>query len=69
MDFQGTNVSGLTSSDVSRLGPLLCELRPSMLLLMDPEVMKFSLQAVASCEHIPQPHRADLIKLVNQVFG
>ncbi|XP_032413999.1 uncharacterized protein otoa isoform X1 [Xiphophorus hellerii] len=65
----GTNVSGLTSSDVSRLGPLLCELRPSMLLLMAPEVLKFSLQAVASCEHIPQPHRADLIKLVNQVFG
>ncbi|XP_043974208.1 uncharacterized protein otoa isoform X2 [Gambusia affinis] len=65
----GTNVSGLTSSDVSRLGPLLCELRPSTLLLMAPEVMKFSLQAVASCEHVPQPHRADLIKLVGQVFG
>ncbi|XP_014839938.1 PREDICTED: uncharacterized protein LOC106916275 isoform X1 [Poecilia mexicana] len=65
----GTNISGLTRSDVSRLGPLLCELRPSTLLLMAPEVMKFSLQAVASCEHIPQPHRADLVTLVNQVFG
>ncbi|XP_054903588.1 uncharacterized protein otoa [Poeciliopsis prolifica] len=65
----GTNISGLTSSDVSRLGPLLCELRPSMLLLMAPEVLKSSLQAMASCEHIPQPHRADLIKLAGQVFG
>ncbi|KAM4567908.1 otoancorin [Fundulus diaphanus] len=65
----GGNTSTLTSSDVSRLGPLLCELKPSTLLLMAPEVLDFSLRAMASCDHIPQPHRADLIRLVKQVFG
>ncbi|KAM4735242.1 otoancorin [Anableps anableps] len=65
----GTSVSGLTTSDVLRLGPLLCELKPSTLLLMAPEVLKFSLQAMGPCEHIPQTHRADLIQLVNRVFG
>ncbi|MEQ2314344.1 hypothetical protein AMECASPLE_011119, partial [Ameca splendens] len=65
----GNNISGLTSLDLSRLGPLLCELKPPMLRFMAPEVLKFSLQAMASCEHIPQPHRADLIQLVSQVFG
>lgn len=44
-------------------------MKPSTLRLMAPEVLKFSLQAMASCEHIPQPHWTDLIQLVNQVFG
>uniref|UniRef100_A0A3Q2PW01 Otoancorin n=1 Tax=Fundulus heteroclitus TaxID=8078 RepID=A0A3Q2PW01_FUNHE len=65
----GGNMSTLTSSDVSRLGPLLCELKPSTLPLMAPEVLDFSLRAMASCDHIPQPHRAELIRLVKQVFG
>ncbi|XP_038146105.1 otoancorin isoform X2 [Cyprinodon tularosa] len=67
--LNGKNISGLTSPDVPRLGPLLCEMKPSTLRLMAPEVLKFSLQAMASCEHIPQPHWTDLIQLVNQVFG
>ncbi|XP_044065278.1 otoancorin isoform X2 [Siniperca chuatsi] len=65
----GTDLSGLTTKDVSRLGRLLCELQPSQLRLMAPEVLNSSLQAMASCQHIPQRHRADLIQLVNQTFG
>ncbi|XP_051261887.1 otoancorin isoform X2 [Dicentrarchus labrax] len=65
----GNDLSGLTTEDVSRLGPLLCELQPSQLRLMAPNVLNSSLQAMASCQHIPQHHRADLIQLVNQTFG
>ncbi|XP_045900376.1 otoancorin [Micropterus dolomieu] len=65
----GTGLSGLTTEDVSRLGQLLCELQPSQLRLMAPGVLNFSLRTMASCQHIPQRHRADLIQLVNQTFG
>ncbi|XP_035528068.1 otoancorin [Morone saxatilis] len=65
----GNGLSGLTTENVSRLGPLLCELQPSQLRLMAPNVLNSSLQAMASCQHIPQHHRADLIQLVNQTFG
>ncbi|XP_056236500.1 otoancorin [Seriola aureovittata] len=61
--------SKLTSEDVSRLGQLLCELTASQLRLMAPDVINSTLQAMASCQHIPQGHRADLIQLVNQTFG
>lgn len=67
--LQGTDISGLTNDDVFRLGPLLCELQPSILRLMVPDVLNSSLQAMASCQHIPQSHRAELIWLVNQTFG
>ncbi|KAM7420815.1 hypothetical protein PAMA_015163 [Pampus argenteus] len=66
---QGTALSGLTIEDVSRLGPILCELQPSQLRLMAPDVLKASLQAMASCHHIPQHHRGELIQLLNQTFG
>uniref|UniRef100_A0A4W6FUI4 Otoancorin n=1 Tax=Lates calcarifer TaxID=8187 RepID=A0A4W6FUI4_LATCA len=65
----GTDLSVLTTNDMSRLGPLLCELSASQLRLMAPEVINSNLQAMASCQHIPKDHRADLIQLVNQTFG
>ncbi|KAM9353471.1 otoancorin [Symphorus nematophorus] len=65
----GTDLSGLTTEDVTRLGPLLCELNAFQLRLMAPDVLNSSLQAMASCQHIPRRHRADLIQLVNQTFG
>ncbi|XP_022621926.1 otoancorin [Seriola dumerili] len=61
--------SKLTSEDVSRLGQLLCELTASQLRLMATDVINSTLQAMASCQHIPQGHKADLIQLVNQTFG
>ncbi|XP_062279086.1 otoancorin [Scomber scombrus] len=66
---KGTILSKLTIEAVSRLGPLLCELQPFQLRLMAPDVLYSSLQAMASCLHIPQRHRAPLIQLVNQTFG
>ncbi|KAF7227242.1 transcript variant X1 [Nothobranchius furzeri] len=65
----GKNLSELTKADVLRLGPILCETPPSRLALMAPDVIQFSLQAMASCQSIPQLHRPDLVRLVTQTFG
>ncbi|KAM6909657.1 otoancorin [Xenentodon cancila] len=65
----GKGLPELTTADVAKLGPILCEVQPSKLHLMAPDVVKFSLHAMASCQHIPKGHRADLIQLVNQTFG
>lgn len=60
----------MTSKDTAKLGPLLCELQPSKLSLMAPEVLKSSLVAAAAfCENIPPEHRVELIKLVIKTFG
>ncbi|KAM4579953.1 otoancorin isoform 2-T2 [Odontesthes bonariensis] len=66
---KGEDLTGLTAADVLRLGSLLCELQPSTLRLMAPDVIKFSLQAMVSCQHIPQRHRTGLIQLVSEAFG
>ncbi|XP_077950908.1 otoancorin isoform X1 [Gasterosteus aculeatus] len=66
---QRPGVSALTGEDVRRLGPLLCELQPSQLLLVAPDVLNSSLRQMASCQHIPQGHTADVIRLVTQTFG
>ncbi|XP_061572831.1 otoancorin [Cololabis saira] len=65
----GRDLPELTTADVSKLGPILCEVQPSKLQLMAPDVVRFSLQAMASCHFIPQRYRADLIQLVYQTFG
>lgn len=67
--LQGNDLSRLTTEDVLRLGPLLCELKPFQLRLLAPDVLNSSLQAMAYCEHIPQPHRAAINQLVNKTFG
>lgn len=69
MALQGRDVSILTSEDVSRLGPLLCEVQPSQLSLMSPDVVSSSLKAMASCQHIPKRHRVELMQLVIKTFG
>ncbi|KAF6739596.1 Otoancorin [Oryzias melastigma] len=65
----GRNLSELTIADVSRLGQLLCEVKPSQIQQMAPDVIKFSLRTMAFCFHIAQLHRPDLIQMVNQTFG
>ncbi|KAG7234207.1 hypothetical protein INR49_005526 [Caranx melampygus] len=65
----GANVSTLSFEDVSRLGQFLCELPPSQLRLMAPDVINKTLQDIASCQYIPRHHREDLIQLVKQTFG
>lgn len=67
--LQGKNVSKLSTEDVSRLGPLLCELSESQLRLMASDVLNSSLLAMASCQFIPQNQRTELIYLVKKTFG
>ncbi|KAK5862289.1 hypothetical protein PBY51_017700 [Eleginops maclovinus] len=65
----GTDLSLLTKQDVSMLGPLLCELSPSQLKLMAPEVLKSSIYAMASCQQISPRHVADLVQLAKNTSG
>lgn len=65
----GTNMSIFTTDDMYKLGPLLCEVPPSKLRLLNPDVLKSSLQALASCQYIPKQHWATLLQLLNQTFG
>ncbi|XP_034553551.1 otoancorin [Notolabrus celidotus] len=65
----GTDLSVLTIENVKMLGPFLCELAPSQLRLMGPDVLNSILEAMAFCQHIPQGHRADLLQLVIKNYG
>ncbi|XP_023117628.2 stereocilin [Amphiprion ocellaris] len=66
---QGKDLSKLTVANVTKLGPLLCELPPSKLELMAPDVLNFSLMTIASCKRIPQRNRKELMELVVKTFG
>ncbi|KAM3613542.1 uncharacterized protein V6R79_001145 [Siganus canaliculatus] len=65
----GKNISDLTTEDVERLGPLLCELKPSQLQLMAPEVRNSTLQAMASCQQIRKGNRAELFQMITKIYG
>ncbi|CAB1459828.1 unnamed protein product [Pleuronectes platessa] len=65
---EGEDLSKLTTEDVSRLGQLMCQLSASQLRLMNPDVMRSSLWDMATCLHIPQRHRTDLIQLLIQTY-
>ncbi|KAM9782792.1 otoancorin [Neosynchiropus ocellatus] len=70
LDCIGQDLSKLTVDDVSRLGPLICDLDPSEhLSLMSPEVLKHTLQRMAFCEPIPSSRRPPLMRLVRKTFG
>ncbi|XP_068616651.1 otoancorin [Brachionichthys hirsutus] len=59
----------VTNEEASRLGPLLSELESSKLHLMTPEVRNSTLQAMASCQHLPPRPKANLTQLVARTFG
>ncbi|KAJ0065976.1 hypothetical protein NL108_001188 [Boleophthalmus pectinirostris] len=65
----GSNMSSLTTEDMNKLGPLVCEVSPTKLRLLEKEVLKTTLQAMASCYRFPEDHREGLLQLVNQTFG
>ncbi|KAM3873315.1 otoancorin [Diretmus argenteus] len=63
----GGNISGLSSEEVSRLGPLLCELPPYLLSLMAPEALNASLQSMASCPQTHPRHRSWLKEVLSDL--
>lgn len=65
----GTDLSRLAVADVSILGSLVCDLPPSKLTLMAPDVVNSTLETMADCKHIPRYHREDLVRLVKKTFG
>ncbi|CAJ1062256.1 otoancorin [Xyrichtys novacula] len=66
---KGSSTSSLAIEDVERLGPFLCYLPPPQLQLMDSGVRNYSLETMASCKHIPEKHKADLIQLIKKNYG
>ncbi|KAK7886808.1 hypothetical protein WMY93_026429 [Mugilogobius chulae] len=65
----GTDLSSFTSEDISKLGPLLCEVLPSKLRLLSSDVLRTSLQAMESCDYIPPTNREELVQLISETFG
>uniref|UniRef100_A0A3P8UMC8 Otoancorin n=1 Tax=Cynoglossus semilaevis TaxID=244447 RepID=A0A3P8UMC8_CYNSE len=54
---EGEALSTLTVDDTSRLR------------LMDPDVLKATLEDMALCRYIPADHRSDLIQLIEETYG
>lgn len=69
LKLKGTDLANVDSDDMDKLGPLLCEMPPSQLRLLRPEVLKASLQDMASCDYIPKAHREGVVKLLIDTFG
>ncbi|XP_052358562.1 otoancorin-like [Oncorhynchus keta] len=65
----GRNMSKLSSEEVLSLGSLLCELAPSQMSLLAPEVLNSSVQALVSCKQIPPRHWRALFQLLNDTYG
>lgn len=62
-------MSKLSSEEVLSLGSLLCELAPSQMSLLAPEILNSTLQALASCKQIPPRHWRALFQLLNDTYG
>ncbi|XP_053480440.1 otoancorin [Ictalurus furcatus] len=65
----GKNASAVSAADISSLGPLVCELEPTWISSLKPDALNFTLQALASCKHIPQPSRGPLFTLLTNFYG
>ncbi|XP_072536586.1 otoancorin [Salminus brasiliensis] len=65
----GKNATGLSTAEVLTLGPLVCELDPAWMSSLNAAVLNSTLQALASCAHIPRLYRAPLFKLITSVYG
>nr|XP_055065889.1 otoancorin [Misgurnus anguillicaudatus] len=65
----GPNVPNLSAAAVLSLGPLVCELDPAWISALNPEALNATLQALASCQQIPQQNREQLFGLLTKTYG
>ncbi|XP_066539321.1 otoancorin [Hoplias malabaricus] len=65
----GKNASDLSTAEILCLGSLVCELDPVWMASLNPAVLNSTLQALASCVHIPRVYRASLFSLITKVYG
>ncbi|XP_051576506.1 otoancorin-like [Myxocyprinus asiaticus] len=64
-----SNTTDLSASEVLTLGPLVCELSPAWMSSLNPAALNSTLQALASCLHIPQQYRERLFRLLTDTYG
>ncbi|KAI7806231.1 otoancorin isoform X2 [Triplophysa rosa] len=65
----GENVFDLPAAGILSLGSLVCELDPVWITSLNAEALNATLQALASCQHIPQQHREQLFRLLTDTYG
>ncbi|CAL1611125.1 unnamed protein product [Knipowitschia caucasica] len=65
----GADPSKFTSENMYQLGPLLCEVAPATLRLLSADVLRTSLQYMATCDYIPPMHHEGLVQLLNETIG
>lgn len=65
----GPDLSTLSSEDMDQLGPLVCQVPPVELKRLKEDTRKSSLQALDSCDFIPENHTDGVVKLVSENFG
>ncbi|XP_065117136.1 otoancorin [Paramisgurnus dabryanus] len=65
----GPNVPDLSAAAILSLGPLVCELEPAWISSLNPKALNETLQALASCQQIPQQNREQLFGLLTKTYG
>ncbi|XP_060726717.1 otoancorin [Tachysurus vachellii] len=65
----GKNASTVSAADISSLGPLVCELDPTWISSLKPDVLNITVQALASCRYIPRTSRGPLYSLLTNLYG
>ncbi|KAG5856457.1 hypothetical protein ANANG_G00008160 [Anguilla anguilla] len=65
----GKNVSDLNAGDITRLGPLVCELQPAHLANLSADAQNATLQALAKCIQINRHHMHAIVTLLKAQYG
>lgn len=65
----GQDLSTLSSEDMDQLGPLICQMPPLELRRLKEDTRKYSLQALDSCDYIPENHTDGVVQMVSENFG
>ncbi|XP_076009836.1 otoancorin [Genypterus blacodes] len=67
--INGKNMSALSVDDLNSLGPLLCEVKPDQLALMEADVKKEILKTIGSCPPIRPHHGEEMFKIIKELYG
>ncbi|KAJ8290029.1 hypothetical protein GJAV_G00007930 [Gymnothorax javanicus] len=65
----GKNASDLSSDDIPKLGPLVCELSPSQLSSLAANTKNATLRALAKCNQINPKHKRAIITMLKEQYG
>ncbi|XP_062847690.1 otoancorin [Trichomycterus rosablanca] len=65
----GKSPADLSAAEVLYLGPLVCEVDPTWISSLNALALNSTLQALATCKHIPRPNREPLFQLLTKTYG